>query len=928
MARIVAGLYEIQQKIGAGGGGVVYLGRHLRLNKRVVLKADKRSLNVKPEILRREVDMLKGLSHTYIPQVYDFVQEDGIVYTVMDYIDGESLDHILDRGQTPPQSQLIHWACQILEALSYLHSRPPHGILHADIKPANIMLRPNGDICLIDYNIALALGEDGAVKVGYSSGYASPEHYGSNFKLVAGTISEYTDEGKRAVKLDVRSDIYSLGATLYHLISGIRPAQNALEVKPLGAEICSPAVADIIRKAMAPDSESRYQTADEMLSAFHQLHVRDPRMVRYRKQKREIAIFLITCFLAGGAGTFVGLKQMEQRQTSRALAEYSENEQKKGNISEAVNLALQAIPTDKSILNAPVTAEAQKALTDALGVYDLTDRFKSMDFLKLSAIPYKVIQSPDGNRVIAVYRDGAGIFDIESKTKIAELTMIDSALADAIFVNDNQVLYAGKQGVSLYDIQQNKDLWSAEDAVFLAVSGDKKIVATIKRGSEKAILYQISDGQAIGECSLQGHQIETAFNDIFADPQNQIFALNQDGTMLAVTFADGALIVFNIQSPEDDLIMYEESAYTGFEGDFCGKYFAFVAQKSDQSVFGIIDTEEGTYIGEIESRSKMHVKTDERGIWLSEENLLVCFDPETLEDKEIAFTDQMNISGFATGDPYILTLTDDPGFSFYGNGAKLLSHETLDEPMDFCGISEKYAILANRNQPQIRLMRRESHEDSTLFFYDAEYLHDEARISSDEKTVMLFSYEGFQIYDQSGKKLAEGEFPDKEQIYDQQFRRKDGDSWLDVIWYDGTVRSYRASNGELISEKKEEAPSKDLHEEFETENYRFVSELHQAPVVYNRATGKMVKELEKDAYLTYVTETDGYLITEYVTADGERYGLLLNQDLETLARLPGLCDVVNDKLIFDYQMGELRQSRFYSLQELTALGELYKKDSQ
>ena len=132
MARVIAGVYEIQQKIGSGGGGIVYLGRHLRLNKLVVLKADKRSLNTKPEILRREVDMLKGLSHRYIPQVYDFVQEDGIVYTVMDYIEGESLDHILERGQTPPQSQLIQWACQLLEALQYLHSQPPHGILHAE----------------------------------------------------------------------------------------------------------------------------------------------------------------------------------------------------------------------------------------------------------------------------------------------------------------------------------------------------------------------------------------------------------------------------------------------------------------------------------------------------------------------------------------------------------------------------------------------------------------------------------------------------------------------------------------------------------------------------------------------------------------------------------------------------------------------------
>ena len=181
MAWIVAGIYEIQRQIGAGGGGVVYLGRHLRLDKPVVLKADKRNLNTKEEVLRREVDMLKGLSHTYIPQVYDFVQEDGVVYTVMDYIEGESMDRILKRGAVPGQPQVIQWAVQLLEALCYLHSQPPHGILHGDIKPANIMLRPDGDICLIDYNIALALGEDGAVRAGFSRGYASPEHYGIEY---------------------------------------------------------------------------------------------------------------------------------------------------------------------------------------------------------------------------------------------------------------------------------------------------------------------------------------------------------------------------------------------------------------------------------------------------------------------------------------------------------------------------------------------------------------------------------------------------------------------------------------------------------------------------------------------------------------------------------------------------------------------------
>ena len=148
MGKIVASSYEILQKIGSGGGGVVYLGRHLRLNKQIVLKEYKRTAATKPSSLSREVDALKNLSHTYIPQVYDYVEEDGNVYSVMDFIEGESLDGPLRRGERFPQSKVVEWAGQLLDALCYLHSRPPYGILHSDIKPANIMLTPQGDIRL------------------------------------------------------------------------------------------------------------------------------------------------------------------------------------------------------------------------------------------------------------------------------------------------------------------------------------------------------------------------------------------------------------------------------------------------------------------------------------------------------------------------------------------------------------------------------------------------------------------------------------------------------------------------------------------------------------------------------------------------------------------------------------------------------------
>jgi hypothetical protein len=153
-------------------------------------------------------------------------------------------------------------------------------------------------------------------------------------------------------------------------------------------------------------------------------------------------------------------------------------------------------------------------------------------------------------------------------------------------------------------------------------------------------------------------------------------------------------------------------------------------------------------------------------------------------------------------------------------------------------------------------------------------------------------------------------------------------SWLEVIWYDGTIRCYSATDGSVISEEAGEAPSKDLYEEFVTDDYRITSSLHAAPEVYELTSGKSMGLLEEDAYLTYVTQVGEYLITEYINTEGERYGILLDEKLQKLAYLPDLCDVIDDTLVFDYESGNLRQCRLYSLQELTTLGANYRNNNK
>lgn len=947
MSQIIASTYEIVQQIGSGGGGVVYLARHLRLGKWVVLKADKRTLSTQPEVLRREVDALKNLSHTYIPQVYDFIVEDGVVYTVMDYIEGESLDKPLKRGERYTQAQVIEWACQLLEALCYLHSRPPHGILHSDIKPANIMLTPQGHICLIDFNIALALGEEGAVRVGFSRGYASPEHYGVDFTAVSQTqnvedpktkLTSSSPEtilqnqavsgdgsssasGKRTVLLDVRSDIYSLGATLYHLLTGNRPAQDAHEVLPIPRDVVSPAVADIIEKAMDPNPDLRYQSAEAMLYAFEHLHENDPRTKRHKRRTAVTAALLAVTFLLGGFAAFTGLKQMERTQNAYALAEYSSNALQSGDVRGAISYALEALPENRNLFDPPYIARAQRALANALGVYDVTDGFKSHRTTSLSSEPLKVAISPEGTYVAAVTQGTVNVFDTDSGALLAELAAEPSALSDVVFAEEDVLIYAGDGALRAYAISEKKELWSGEAATAISLSADGSTVATVYKDETFAVVYDAKNGKTLKTVDFQGKRQSITANDGFADPEDNLFSLSGDGHWLAVSFSDGSLRVFDLWNGEHDMEIYDASAYTHFEGGFFHNYFAFVSTGVNHSVFAVIDMERMEQIGGFAGTMPFHTQTDESGIYVAEENTIVRLDPETGEQTEVAYTDS-EITAFAIGKTYTLIAVENGAFSFFDGAANLLeTHETAKR-CDFLALAGDFAVTASRDVPSLRLLKLENHADAQLFTYDIFYAHDEARLSANDQTVMLFRYDAFRIYSIGGELLAEVSIPDAEQVYDQQYRRAGNDSYLEVIYYDGLIRCYSALDGAMRSETIGEKPDETLYEEFFTDRWRITSPLHGTPEVYDRESGEFLWTLESDAYLTYVTQTGDYVVTEYVTAQGDRYGLLLDERGEILADLPNLCDILPDgTLVFDDMRGNLRASRIYSIQELLTLAQ-------
>lgn len=289
--------YEILEKLGEGAGGIVYKAYHRRLRQEVVIKRYRKGV-ISLSGNRREADILKNLRHSYLPQVLDFFETDEAVCTVMSYVPGKSFARLLEEGRRFTSRELARWGMQICSALNYLHSQEPP-VIHCDIKPANVMLTPQGDICLIDFNISFYLGDTSVL--GYTNGYTSPEQY-----LIA--LSRESGRGTpEEVKIDERTDIYSVGATLYHLAVGQKVGDYRERIDTgLLSGVTGEAFAQVIEKALRVDPGQRWQSAYDMFRALQDIPKKDRRYLsllhRQTAVRTLLAALLAGCILLTGYG--------------------------------------------------------------------------------------------------------------------------------------------------------------------------------------------------------------------------------------------------------------------------------------------------------------------------------------------------------------------------------------------------------------------------------------------------------------------------------------------------------------------------------------------------------------------------------------------------------------------------------------------------
>jgi eukaryotic-like serine/threonine-protein kinase len=253
--------YRIDGLLGQGGMGAVYKGWDFNLEIPVAIKENLDLTLESQKQFNREASMLARLAHPNLPRVTDyFTLPDQGQYLVMDYIEGEDLKSMLDRLGHLPEDQVLSWIGQITDALEFLHNQDPP-IIHRDIKPGNIRIRPNGRAALVDFGIAKFYDPKKATTTGAKAvtpGYSPPEQYGGGLT-------------------DRRSDVYALGATLYHLLTGKEPPESVhrmvrmAEMPPprqLNGDI-SLQVEQAIIKSTEVSTDRRYQTIDELRSALN-----------------------------------------------------------------------------------------------------------------------------------------------------------------------------------------------------------------------------------------------------------------------------------------------------------------------------------------------------------------------------------------------------------------------------------------------------------------------------------------------------------------------------------------------------------------------------------------------------------------------------------------------------------------------------------
>lgn len=265
---VLGNTYVVRGLLGTGGTARVYLVERMNDKERFavkeipVIKAEKAGMLA-------ELRLLEKLWHPMLPHIWAAWEENGFAYVAMDYVEGKPLDALLRERGAVPQEQAVEWAKQLCKALSYLHGfHPP--VIYRDLKPANVILQKDGKLKLIDFGAVRQLQKHRThdTRPLGTPGYAAPEQY-----------------GKRPHS-DVRTDVYGLGVTLYHVLTGHDPSEPPYQICDIREwnKNLSPTLAGIVRRCTAKRPGRRYQNCESLLKALETYSQKDHKILRFHQR--------------------------------------------------------------------------------------------------------------------------------------------------------------------------------------------------------------------------------------------------------------------------------------------------------------------------------------------------------------------------------------------------------------------------------------------------------------------------------------------------------------------------------------------------------------------------------------------------------------------------------------------------------------------
>ena len=446
------GRYILREEIHGGGMSRIFLADSAKLGNQWIVKF----ISNKNGVLANEENILKLLNHMSLPRIVDIFRDDKGIYIVESYIEGVSLDKVMESGQKFTQTVIMDWAEQLAQALNYLHTMEPHPIFHLDLKPSNIIVTHDNRLVLIDFGISKRFGDDSTLATGITYKYAAPEQFKHRIPdryvpLVNERFGVLPTDSHYWVP-DARSDIFSLGVILFELAVGQIPTVDNMTTLE---NAVSNELSGIIRRCLFIEPSWRYQHVNEILDDLQRAKGSKIKMARMLFRRKLASVLAVFTIIASG-GSLTGGYYINGQEGAAVLDVRPEIVTV--SLQQSSDLAVEKIMPNGEIVyldnseirwefsqDSIVRIDGNRIAGINVGETELSGHYRNKNI----ELTVRVVEPMDGMADISQRYQAGNTIEIFAGT--TERNHIDGALVDAEFVSPESIALADDGTIFIAD---------------------------------------------------------------------------------------------------------------------------------------------------------------------------------------------------------------------------------------------------------------------------------------------------------------------------------------------------------------------------------------------------------------------------------------------------------------------------------------------